>query len=118
MDTSFKAQEGLGGAKTLRGMLKNRYAGKGMFLWNTELRWRAAEFTTFDREFHLVVSGFVDSGRVWAEDVVLSEALSELHHAYGGGLKLGMGENFVVSLDVGHSRESTAPIYLGLGYLY
>ena len=118
VDTSFKAQEGLGGAKTLRGILKNRYVGKGMFLWNTELRWRAAEFTTFDREFHLVVSGFVDSGRVWAEGVALSEALSDLHHAYGGGLKLGMGENFVVSLDVGHSRESTAPIYLGLGYLY
>ncbi len=118
LDTSFKAQEGLGGAKTLRGIPKNRYTGKGIFLWNRELRWRATEFTTFDRDFHLVVTAFVDSGRVWAEGVALGEALSDLHHGYGGGLKLGMGENFIVSLDVGHSRESTAPIYLGLGYLY
>ena len=118
LDTSFKAQEGLGGAKTLRGIPKNRYTGKGIFLWNRELRWRATEFTTFNRDFQLVVTAFVDSGRVWAEGVALDEALSDLHHGYGGGLKLGMGENFIVSLDVGHSRESTAPIYLGLGYLY
>ena len=28
------------------------------------------------------------------------------------------GATLVVALDVGHSRESTAPIYIGLGYLF
>ncbi len=118
VETSFKAQEGLGGSKTLRGVPKNRYTGKGTLLWNAELRWRAAEFTAVGREFHMVLSGFVDSGRVWSDKVELGDALSDLHHGYGGGLRIGMGENFVVAVDVRHSVQSTAPIYIGLGYLY
>ena len=118
VEASFKVQEGLGGAKTLRGIQKNRYTGRGLFLWNTELRWRAAEFAAIGRGFHVVLSGFVDSGRVWADEIELGDALSDLHYGYGGGVRLGMGENFVVALDVGHSAEVTAPIYIGLGYLF
>jgi hypothetical protein len=33
-------------------------------------------------------------------------------------VRLGLGENFVVAVDVGHSDEAAAPIYIGLGYLY
>ena len=118
VETSFKAQEGLGGSKTLRGVPKNRYTGRGVFLWNAELRWYAAEFAAFGQEFDMVLSGFVDSGRVWARKVELGDVLSDLHHGYGGGLRIGMGENFVVAFDVGHSQEATAPVYIGLGYLF
>jgi len=34
-----------------------------------------------------------------------------------GGVRLGMGENFVVAVDGGTSRETGLPIYIGLGYL-
>ena len=44
--------------------------------------------------------------------------MSDLHRGYGGGVHLGMGENFIVSLDVAHSEEATLPFYIGLGYLY
>jgi outer membrane protein assembly factor BamA len=118
VQTSGKPQEGLGGAKTLRGLPKNRYAGKGLFLWNTELRWRAAEFAALGKPFHLVLSGFVDSGRTWAEGVDPGQMLADLHRGYGGGVRVGMGESFVVALDVGHSVEAKAPFYIGLGYLY
>jgi hypothetical protein len=118
VQTSGKPQEGLGGAKTLRGMPKNRYAGKGLFLWNTELRWRAADFAALGKPFHLVLSGFVDSGRTWTEGIDLGQTLADLHHGYGGGVRVGMGESFVVSLDVGHSTQAKAPFYIGLGYLY
>ncbi|NIP56686.1 MAG: hypothetical protein GWM92_01105, partial [Gemmatimonadetes bacterium] len=46
------------------------------------------------------------------------ELLSDLHHGYGGGVRVGMGENFVVALDAGHSAQATLPLYIGLGYLY
>jgi outer membrane protein assembly factor BamA len=118
LQTSFKQQEGLGGAKTLRGVPKNRYVGEGVFLWNAELRWRAADFRAAGRPMHLVLSGFADSGRVWEEGVRLPEIASGLHHGFGGGVRLGMGENFVVALDVGHSAEAAAPFYIGLGYLF
>ncbi len=118
VQTSFKQQEGLGGAKTLRGIPKNRYVGEGLFLWNAELRWRAHEFAMVGRSFHLVLSGFVDTGRVWENGLVAGELLSDLHTAFGGGVRVGMGENFVVAIDVGQSSEATAPMYIGLGYLY
>jgi outer membrane protein assembly factor BamA len=118
VQSSFKPQEGLGGAKTLRGVPKNRFTGRSLALSNTELRWRAADFQVVGRPFHLVTSGFVDAGRVWEEDLVVAELASGLHLGVGGGLRIGMGENFVVALDVGHSREATGQLYIGLGYLY
>lgn len=118
VQTSFKPQEGLGGAKTVRGLPKNRFVGEGLFLWNAELRWRAADFHALGRPAHLVLTGFVDSGRVWGGPVHPGEIVSELHHGWGGGTRLGIGENFVVAVDVGHSAEAAAPVYVGLGYLF
>lgn len=118
VETSFKQQEGLGGSKTIRGIPKNRYVGDGMFLWNAELRWRAAQFRAVGKPFHVVLSGFADTGRVWADGIEVGSLLQDLHHGVGGGVRLGMGENFIVALDVGHSSETAAAVYIGLGYLY
>ncbi len=118
LESSFKQQEGLGGSKTVRGVLKNRYVGRGMFVWNAELRARVLELTALGRRFHVVLSGFVDSGRVWAGGVDPGTILSDLHHGVGGGVRIGMGESFIVALDVGHGAETAAAIYIGLGYLY
>jgi hypothetical protein len=117
VQSSFKQQEGLGGAKTLRGIPKNRYVGNGLFLWNSELRWRAADFHLRGTPLHLVLTGFVDQGRVWDDDIVMTEILTDLHRGVGGGVRLGRG-NFVAGIDVGHSADGTAPMYIGLGYLF
>lgn len=118
VQSSFKSQEGLGGAKTLRGIPRNRYVGKGMFLWNAELRWRTYDFEMLGRPLHLVLSGFVDSGRVWEDGLEWESLVSDLHTGVGGGVRVGVGENFVVSVDMGHSGEASAPFYIGLGYLF
>jgi outer membrane protein assembly factor BamA len=118
IQTSFKQQEGMGGLRSIRGVQKNRFVGKGLFLWNAELRWRVADFRMLGKPFHTVLSAFVDSGRVWAEGVQIGEIFTDLHHGFGGGVRLGMGENFVISLDVGTSAETTAPFYINLGYLF
>ena len=115
---SFKDDEGLGGGGTVRGLPKNRYAGKGVLFANEELRWRAADFQLRRRASALVLSGFVDGGRVWERGLSSDGLLSDLHYGFGGGARLRYGENFVIALDVGHSKESTAPIYIGLGYLF
>jgi outer membrane protein assembly factor BamA len=118
VQTSFKQQEGLGGAKTLRGLPKNRFIGNGLFLWNTELRWRAADFQLRGVPFHAVLSGFVDQGRVWEDEIVAGEILADLHRGFGGGVRLGMRDSFVVAVDAGHSSESALSMYIGLGYLF
>ncbi len=66
----------------------------------------------------MVLSAFVDQGRLWEEDVKLDELFTDLHRGLGGGVRLGMGENFIVALDLGKSEEAGMPLYIGLGYLY
>lgn len=118
VQASFRQQEGLGGAKTVRGVLKNRFVGRGMLVWNAELRWRAADFPLFGRPSHLVLSAFLDQGRVWDGNVQLDELMTDLHRGFGGGVRLGMGENFTIAVDMGRSAEAGMPLYIGLGYLY
>ena len=118
VQSSYKQQEGLGGASTIRGLPRNRYVGKALFLSNSELRWLAAQGVRRNKPVSLVLSTFLDAGRVWEDHFDLSTALSDLHAGYGGGARLGVGNSFVVALDVGHSSESTAAVYIGLGYLF
>ena len=118
LQTTQKPQDGLGGSSSVRGLPKDRYVGKGVVVSNNELRWRAAEFSLHGRPSSLVLSSFVDAGRVWADGIALSSATSELHAGYGGGARFAFGNSFVVAVDVGHSAQSSAPIYIGLGYLF
>jgi outer membrane protein assembly factor BamA len=118
IQTTQKPQDGLGGSSSVRGLPKDRYQGKGIAVANNELRWRACDFSLHGRPSSLVLSGFVDAGRVWTDGVDVSTALSELHAGYGGGARLGFGNSFVVAVDVGHSSQSAAPIYIGLGYMF
>jgi hypothetical protein len=118
IQSSFKQQEGLGGSGSIRGIPKDRYIGKALFLSNSELRWRAVDFGLFGRSSFLALSGFADAGRVWTDRFDASTMLSDLHVGYGGGLRLGFGPSFIVATDVGHSSESSAAVYGGLGWMY
>ena len=118
IQSSFKQQEGLGGSSSIRGVPKDRYIGKAVLLSNSELRWRAIDFSMFDRRSFLALSAFADAGRVWTDRFDLSTALADLHAGYGGGVRLGVGPSFIVATDVGHSNESTAAVYIGLGWMY
>ena len=70
------------------------------------------------RPMGLVLSAFADAGRVWKDGLDLSSVGSDLHVGYGGGARLAVGPSFIIAADVGHSSQSTAAIYLGLGYLF
>ena len=118
IQTSFKQREGLGGGRTVRGLPRNRFFGKGVFLWNAELRWRAVDFELVGRSFHMVFSTFADTGRVWEDGLVPGELFSDLHTAYGIGIKGGMGENFIAAFDIGRSDQSSASIYMNIGYIF
>ena len=115
---SYKDDEGLGGAGTLRGLPKDRFAGKGIAVLNSEVRYRAADFQLMRKPSSLTLTGFVDAGRVWADAIKPSELASGLHTGFGAGARLAYGANMVIALDVGHSKEAVAPIYIGLGYLF
>ena len=118
IQSSFKQGEGLGGSSSLRGIPKDRYIGKALLLSNSELRWRATEFSLFGRPSFLALNAFADAGRVWADEFRVNQALEDLHVGYGGGARIGVGPSFIVATDIGHSSESTAAVYIGLGWMY
>jgi outer membrane protein assembly factor BamA len=113
---SFQDHEGLGGSGTVRGLPMNRYIGKGVAFANEELRWDASRFRIGGRESALILSGFVDAGRVWDRGLSVDGLFSDYHVGMGGGVRLRYGQDFLVALDVAHSSEATMPIYIGLGY--
>lgn len=118
IQSSFKQQEGLGGSSSIRGIPKDRYVGRALFLSNSELRWRAADFPLLGRQSFVALSAFADAGRVWSDHFALDETFTGLHVGYGGGARVGLGPSFIVATDVGHSNESTAAVYIGLGWLF
>lgn len=118
VQSSFRDDEILGGATSVRGIPKNRFVGKGVAFENSELRWSAARFKLLGRPTVAVLSGFVDAGRVWTDGLDASGVFEDLHVGYGGGLRLAIGPTFVVSGDVGHSSLSSAAVYIGVGYVY
>jgi outer membrane protein assembly factor BamA len=117
VQSSYKQEEGLGGSKMLRGIPKNRVMGKGLVLLNNELRWRALDFGLFRKPAFLMLSGFVDAGRVWRESIRVDELTSDLWAGYGGGVRLGLGANSVIAVDIGKSSSATQ-LYVGLGYAF
>ena len=118
VQSSFRDDEALGGGTSIRGLPRNRYAGKGIAFANSELRWSATQFELFERHTRLILSGFVDAGRVWTDGLDPSQLTSDLHVGYGGGVHFAIGPTFIVTADVGHSSQSAAAIYIGLGYLF
>lgn len=56
--------EGLGGAKTIRGVLRNRVIGDHIAYGNLELRWRFANFQFINQNFYLTFAPFLDFGKV------------------------------------------------------
>lgn len=124
--------EGLGGAKTLRGIRRNRIVGNGVFFGNLEARWKFTRFQLFNNNFYLGLNAFTDFGRV-IERINLIPDLSslpedyfnldaeEMHFSYGAGLRIAMNQNFIVAVDYGiaaDNRDGDSGLYIGLNYLF
>lgn len=131
------SSEGLGGAKSLRGIRRNSIVGDGFFYGNAELRWKFVRFRWINNNFYLGLNGFVDFGRVTKKiefENPLSPAMSsikysdyfkddseKLHTSYGLGLRIAMNENFIISVDYGmaaNEQDGTSGMYIGLNYLF
>jgi outer membrane protein assembly factor BamA len=126
--------EGLGGAKTIRGIYRNRVVGDGFFYGNLEMRWKFVHFTFIKNNFYLGLNAFTDFGQVTDKISVEPENATgtnlgsyfknnaeALHFSYGGGLRVVMNENFVVSMDYGRAvkeQDGKSGMYIGINYLF
>lgn len=132
---SYKTDEGFGGSKTLRGILKNRIVGNAVGFANLEARWKFLHTKLFGQDLYLALNAFLDAGQVisrydspgyeaYYDDVInaFGDAEEEkLHIAYGGGFRIALNQNFIIAIDyglAGDEQDGTSGLYIGLGYLY
>lgn len=126
--------EGLGGAKNLRGILRNRIVGDGFAYGNFELRYKAIKTVLFKQNIYIAFNGFADCGIVTSEyDIdktkipanLQSEyfylAKDELHWSAGMGIHIALNENFVLSVNHGRAlkiQDGTAGTYITMNWIF
>ncbi|KJF43375.1 Omp85 family outer membrane protein [Draconibacterium sediminis] len=131
--------EGLGGANSLRGILRNRVVGDAVFLGNVEARWKFARFQFMNNNFYMGLNAFADFGRVTNKidvdksniivsaiypsplDSYFDNGAEAMHYSFGLGLRAAMNENFIIRCDYGMAadeRDGDSGIYIGLNYLF
>jgi len=128
---SYQTRDAFGGAKTIRGIYRNRIVGDATAFGNAELRWKFTHFNFINQNFYLALNAFVDGGTVlkrWDYDqsgVPLTEKIEveddKLHLAYGGGFRIAMNQNFIIAVDYGlaaDKNDGAGGLYIGLGYLF
>ena len=131
MSTTF---DGLGGAKSLRGILRNRIVGDGIIYGNIEPRWKFLHTKLFKQNLYLALSGFFDFGKIVDEIEFNKENISStdmfnhfdlnndsFHFSYGVGFHAAMNQNFILAVDYGIAgdvRDGKDGLYIGIGFLF
>ena len=140
------SSEGLGGASTIRGVLRNRVLGDAFILGNIELRWKPVYFKFLKQDCYLGLNGFFDFGKV-LKNIELPDNLEttfntlynlplvpgenfsdyfrpgteKLHKSAGVSIMLVMNQNFVIAVDIGkafNEQDGNIGFSIGLNYLF
>ena len=124
-------RDGLGGAKTIRGVLRNRVVGEDFLYHNLELRWKFFRTLIMKQNFYFALNTFLDGGVVinnydfntnQAPANFFEKQDSEGYHlSYGAGLHIAMNQNFVVACNYGRAfdpRDGNSGLYIGLNFLF
>ena len=121
-------RDGMGGFRTVRGLMRNRVQGLDMATYNAEIRWRFTTFTLWNQNISLGLNAFSDGTMVtkeydmsfkrtmadFASDVEYNKSKAayddymskgETHDAphitVGAGFRFIMNQNFIVCLEYG-----------------
>jgi hemolysin activation/secretion protein len=126
--------DGLGGARTIRGMMRNRVVGDGVVFGNVELRWKFLRTTILKQNIYLGLTGFLDGGMVVQDHPVninsvpvetqcfyFDKSADRLHLCTGLGLRIAINENFIIAVDYGFAlskQDGTSGLYIGIGNIF
>jgi outer membrane protein assembly factor BamA len=138
--------DGLGGYRTVRGIMLNRVQGLHTGFYNAEIRYRFIDFKLFNQKIALAVSGFTDGTHVFkGYDMTMSDAKrAELaltapkklalydtyvhpdkkdgfHGSAGAGLRFIMNENFIVAFEYArcfNKQDGNGAFYINIGFLF
>ena len=122
---------GLGGSRTIRGILRNRVVGEDFVYGNIELRWKVARTVLFNQNLYLALSAYADAGMITGKyelpEISDPEGIAmlargekeEMHTSYGWGIHGALNENFIVSLNYAWAtdpRDGVKGTYLQMSF--
>jgi len=134
--SSITKTDGLGGAKTLRGIMRDRVVGDGVAYGNLELRWKFLTTHIGKQNLYLALNGFSDFGMVVQEVKIDKSKISaadqaryfdfsyekdKLHPSLGAGLRVALNENFILAIDYGfatNKQDGLKGLYINIGNLF
>lgn len=140
-------RDGMGGYRTIRGIMRSRVQGLDMASYNVELRWRFVQFTLWKQNIAFGLNIFSDGTMVTkgrdmsfrGEEQYRSEYEAYMaegakadrpHITVGGGLRFIMNQNFIVAFEYGlpvskfskdpiiKSQDGKGAFYINTGYLF
>jgi outer membrane protein assembly factor BamA len=134
-------REGMGGYRTIRGMMRSRVVGLDMASYNVELRWRFVSFTLWKQNISFGLSAFSEGTMVtknydmtfkgeeqyradYNEYMAKGQERDLPHITVGGGLRFIMNQNFIVAFEYGlpvgklRQQDGKGAFYINTGYLF
>lgn len=141
-------RDGMGGYRTVRGIMRDRVQGLDMATYNVELRWRFVNFrkwnqniafglnlfsdgTMVTRNYDMSFRG-ADEHRAEYDEYMAKSGLSKdrPHITVGAGLRFIMNQNFIVAFEYGmpiskfssdkaiKKQDGNGAFYINTGYLF
>ncbi len=130
-ESNKPTRNGLGGDRTVRGVLRNRVVGEGMFYANFELRWKFIRTRLLKQNFYIALSAFTDMGQVVQpydfdktkvpQNYNIDSNDERLHISYGSSLHFVLNSNFVINFSYGKAndpQDGNSAFYINLNYLF
>ena len=140
-------RDGMGGYRTIRGLMRNRVQGLDMASYNVELRWRFVNFKLWNQNIAFGLNVFSDGTMVTKEydmtfrgeeqyrkeyDEYMAQGASSdrPHITVGGGLRFIMNQNFIVAFEYGlpvskfsknpviKNQDGKGAFYINTGFLF
>ncbi|MGD2033594.1 MAG: BamA/TamA family outer membrane protein [Bacteroidales bacterium] len=126
-------RDALGGAKTLRGIRRNRVVGEDYLFGNLEFRWKFLRTVIWNQNIYLALNTFTDFGMVTKKydidtsgvpeeyEFMLPDDEEKPHISYGLGLHIALNQNFVIAANFGiaaDERDGKTGLYIGLNWLF
>ena len=134
-------RDGMGGYRTIRGLMRSRVEGLDIASYNVELRWRFVSFTLWEQNISFGLNVFSDGTMVtknydmtfkgeeqyrasYDEYMAQGQGRDLPHITVGGGLRFIMNQNFIVAFEYGlpvgklRQQDGKGAFYINTGYLF
>ena len=132
-------RDGIGGYRTVRGLMRGRVQGLDVAFLNAEFRWKFVQFQLWKQNIYLGLNAFFDGAittRLYdiscrgAADPIMKQEYADyintskpdaLHTAAGGGLRIAINQNFIIAVDYAmpfNRQDGKGSLYINTGYLF